>query len=493
MNLLLLGAMAGLLQAQPLDSSALTGQYHYRYLRVTQMDAGGRLAVTEHAGSVTFDGRGGNYTVDERGAVTMASPGEPSLALSARLSTEAGVIAGSSIETTGVYDLYVAIKASAPRVAPSGRYLAAAILFPNSQASAARSATASFDAAEAGLRLAADGTGTMMLPLTTGLPTRGYNVTVSADGGLLIGSPNTGAKGLLIAVRGSSASPAGLYWTAAIGVEPPRVNAALGSMRTDRRGGALINQRWSTAGGIRQYKGSRNLAPFAVGPNASLLLAANAASAAGSLTFAIRAPETTGSGIFVDPNGIEGPVAPGALVSLTGSGLAPRPAAAASLPLPVTLEGVAVEVNSRQAGIHSVSPGEIRVVLPADLEGDRARFVVRRGNESSRPVIVPLAAASPGILLGTHLDYGAITPSSPARPGELIILFATGLGVRQPYLRVRIGGLPAAVFYSGSAGVPGLDQINVRVPARVAAGAAVPVSVSGGGAFVDSAEVAVEH
>jgi len=45
---------------------------------------------------------------------------------------------------------------------------------------------------------------------------------------------------------------------------------------------------------------------------------------------------------------------------------------------------------------------------------------------------------------------------------------------------VMIGGLPASVKYAGAApgNIPGLFQINAQIPAGVAAGNQVPVSVT---------------
>ena len=85
-------------------------------------------------------------------------------------------------------------------------------------------------------------------------------------------------------------------------------------------------------------------------------------------------------------------------------------------------------------------------------------------------------------------------PAVAARAGEVVVLFATGEGQTFPAgedgtltgaqtarpvlpVRVTIGGREGLVLYAGGAPglVAGVFQVNVRVPADVAAGNAVAV------------------
>ena len=123
-------------------------------------------------------------------------------------------------------------------------------------------------------------------------------------------------------------------------------------------------------------------------------------------------------------------------------------------------------------------------------------------------VTLPVAPAAPGIFAragGT--GQGAIlnqdsTPNSSSNPaprGSFVTLFATGEGrtdpagiegkpAEAPYPRpvlpvsLSIGGLPAEITFAGTApGFAGLLQVNARVPAGVAPGAAIPVFLTVGG------------
>lgn len=240
------------------------------------------------------------------------------------------------------------------------------------------------------------------------------------------------------------------------------------------------------------------------------MVTATTASQAPSLTFAARIPTIRGSGVFVDPHGVtngasEGPVgatiAPGALMTITGRGLASASGAAGSVPLPIVLQGTRVDINGAPAALHSVEEGMVRLVAPAEVRTGDARVVVRNAAGSSVAVRTRIAAASPSIFadavsgtaIATHADYRPISIAAPARVGQVVVLFATGLGINRPAVNVWIGGRTAEVLYSGTSGMPGLDQLNVRIPAGAAAGDAIPVTLTDGESYSDTTTIAISQ
>ena len=116
-----------------------------------------------------------------------------------------------------------------------------------------------------------------------------------------------------------------------------------------------------------------------------------------------------------------------------------------------------------------------------------------------------MAEAQPGIFTTNQKGFGqgSITRqdqvtladrSSPARIGETIVIYCTGLGATEaavvagqqaPVARivneaeVRIGGVKATVSYAGlSPGWAGLYQINAVVPAGITTGDEVPITIT---------------
>jgi uncharacterized protein (TIGR03437 family) len=216
-------------------------------------------------------------------------------------------------------------------------------------------------------------------------------------------------------------------------------------------------------------------------------------------------------------------VAPGSLVAIFGSELAAGLTQADSIPLSTSLGGVTVRFNNTSAPLLFVSGGQINAQLPWDLlpagaETGTASVVVTRGTQSSAPVQLQVARASPGLFtfpgngMGPAIIVNATDGSvaqapdtvpgvtnRPARSGEVVIMYANGLGpvdpaavlgaASQDTLRrtttvptVLIGGREAEVQFSGLAPqFVGVNQLNVVVPPGLAPAMAVPVQLRVGG------------
>ena len=127
------------------------------------------------------------------------------------------------------------------------------------------------------------------------------------------------------------------------------------------------------------------------------------------------------------------------------------------------------------------------------------------GGQASLPRTIPLAPASPGIFTFsmdgkgagaiTHVDGSPVSLQAPAHPGELVILYATGLGPVSPAVAsgavattvsatlspvtVLVGGTSVVPEFAGLTGCcVGLNQVNFRVPANQSAGDGIPVVLS---------------
>jgi uncharacterized protein (TIGR03437 family) len=133
-------------------------------------------------------------------------------------------------------------------------------------------------------------------------------------------------------------------------------------------------------------------------------------------------------------------------------------------------------------------------------------------NTLSRADVRKLATEGDTLALPTGNIQGRV--SRPARAGDYITIYCTGLGaVTNPPSSgsaasasplsattvtpaVTIGGVPAPTtqfFFAGlSPGYVGLYQITVQVPAGVPAGNAVPLAFTIGGVSSNTATIAVQ-
>ncbi|MBM3775793.1 MAG: hypothetical protein FJW37_11620, partial [Acidobacteria bacterium] len=204
-----------------------------------------------------------------------------------------------------------------------------------------------------------------------------------------------------------------------------------------------------------------------------------------------------------------GRIAPGGLATIRGTNLAPDGTGIARLPWPSALNGVQVLLNGRAAPLLYVSESQINFLLPEDTPVGQAEIVVAHSAGRSTSLAIQVAPFAPAIFFDPGSGFGAvlvsgssaITSQRPARRGEFLEIYCTGLGglrdnaglmetVAAP--EVSISGAPARVVFSGlTPGVPGLYQVNAQVPDQAAPGVQKLV-LTIGGILSNEVNVAIE-
>lgn len=242
------------------------------------------------------------------------------------------------------------------------------------------------------------------------------------------------------------------------------------------------------------------------------------------------APQTTSKGFVSAANPLSGnALAPRSIASLYGLNLAPKTAVAdLAPPLPFTLGGTTLTMlaGAQTVPLYFVSPNQINFQVPLIALGTQTLTITQGVQSVSIPV--QLVSYSPALFTtnaqGTGqasvaiantaslaAPAGAFPDSRPAKIGEFISIYCTGLGdvSNRPGLgspsptnplantlvkpTVTIGGVAATVAFSGLApGYVGLYQVNVQVPDTVPTGSAVPLVLTIGGVASNTATIAVD-
>jgi len=205
-------------------------------------------------------------------------------------------------------------------------------------------------------------------------------------------------------------------------------------------------------------------------------------------------------------DGTAASVAQGGIVTILGTNLAKVTTDLSGWEgeyLPDLLNGVAVAVGGQRARLLYVSPNLINAVLAFETPVGQQLAAVNNGNAPGAPVAVQVAAVAPamffnqdGGLIVRASDFSSVGRANPARAGEVVLIYGTGLGQTTPALEtgqvpqgspaantapvaVTIGGQTAEVISStASPGLAGVYQVAARVPAGLTPGT-VPVVVGG--------------
>lgn len=348
-------------------------------------------------------------------------------------------------------------------------------------------------------------------PASVGTFTMQLAAQSNAFGGLFSGSAST-TFSTTNAVCTVAPSPTSLSIPATGGSGTITVSAPSGcSWR------AVSNVQWITVTGGAQGSGNGSIAFTVIGNSGST-------ARTGAITVGGQSVAISQAGVSVVPivtsvansASFQPTIAPLAWMSIFGTNLATssriwRNDEIVNGVLPTQLDGVRVTVNGKPAAIYYISPTQLNVQVPAD-ESSGSVPVQITTLQGTTTTTAQMQAVAPGLFLfdaqnrryaaAQHAaDYsivgkaGLYSGSTPARPGEVVILYGTGFGPTNPALpagrlttqiarlansvRVSIGGVQAEVLWSGITAA-GLYQFNIKVPDAVPDGdAAVVVEIAG--------------
>ncbi len=236
---------------------------------------------------------------------------------------------------------------------------------------------------------------------------------------------------------------------------------------------------------------------------------------------------------------LTGAVAPGEIVTISGSGLGPPQLVTEQVDgnglVTTSLSGTTVSFNGIAAPIIYTSTSQVSAVVPFEITGSTAQVAVQYRGQFPAQTTVPVAAAAPALFtrdysgtgqaLALNEDGSANGNCAPNLPGtpvhaacfpaglnSLITLFITGAGQTSPGgvdgqiqgsatpspilpISVKIGGVPALVL--SSSGVPqevaGITQVQAQIPGSVQPGQAVPVVVQVGNQSTQQATVSISQ
>ncbi|HTR39645.1 MAG TPA: cohesin domain-containing protein [Bryobacteraceae bacterium] len=215
------------------------------------------------------------------------------------------------------------------------------------------------------------------------------------------------------------------------------------------------------------------------------------------------------SGVLNSGSFLPGPVAPGELITLIGSGIGPAVAQQATA-IQTTLGGASVLFDGIAAPLLYAGPNQINAVVPFALSNKSStQLQIMSRDQKIGGAGLSVAATAPAIftLDSSGIGPGAIlnqdssvnSPANPAAKGSIVAIYATGAGQTNPPsvdgqitgatlstpvlpVSVQIAGLDAKVVYAGAAPdlVAGGIQVNAIVPAGAPSGATVPIALTVG-------------
>jgi uncharacterized protein (TIGR03437 family) len=211
-------------------------------------------------------------------------------------------------------------------------------------------------------------------------------------------------------------------------------------------------------------------------------------------------PQYTADSVVNPIAAVAGMYAPNSFITIYGKQLSyatramgPDDLRAGMLPTVLIGTGVRVLINHVPANMYYVSPTQVNVLVPTSLAAGPATIQLINDGLAGPAIGIVLDPVAPAmfqlngtVVLAAHLDGTIISAEAPAHRGEVVVVYATGLGPTVPPAPpnrlpeaaasiarladfvVLLNGQPVSatrIFYAGvSPPYAGLFQINLRIP-----------------------------
>jgi uncharacterized protein (TIGR03437 family) len=218
-------------------------------------------------------------------------------------------------------------------------------------------------------------------------------------------------------------------------------------------------------------------------------------------------------------------IAPGSIFVITGINLSTaftpvlQSSAAPGLPKSLNQTSVSVTVNGTTTtpALYYASSDAVAGVLPSTTPIGTGTVTVTVNGQASAPAPIQVVPSALGLdtLYGAGVGAGVVEDinfnvlgfTKSAMPGQTVILWGSGVGADtsnddRTYpqtennltnipMQVYVGGISATILYRGRSQYPGLDQIDITIPANVSPGCYVSVVAQTGSVVSNAVTVPI--
>ena len=343
---------------------------------------------------------------------------------------------------------------------------------------------------------------------------------------LITGSPLNAPWGVAIAPAGFGDYAfdllVGNFGDGTINVFNPANGSYIGTLQDPSGKTIVIPGLWGLQAGNGQSGGDANAIYFTAGIGGS-----DGVLQSHGLFGSLQAAPALSAGGVTNAASFQPAIAPNTYIAIRGSNLSStsrtwQTSDFVNGALPTQLDGVSVTMDGKPAYIYYISPTQLNVLTPLDPTQGPVQVQSMNNGLASGSASISLQPVAPAFFLfankyvaATHADnslVGAPTlfpgASTPAKPGETIVMYANGFGPTTPPIpdgqlvttaaplstlpTILIGNTMADVKYAGLTGA-GLYQINVVVPPGTPDGDATVVAQAGGQSSPTGVFITVQH